>query len=710
MRSGKLFTIVAAALAMGSVPASSAGQSYNVIDVGSLGYRAPAITNPTAVNSSGQVVGQTLLDPFPPGTPLLPFLWTYGTLTNLGRVGNRDRSTSWAINDSGQIAGDQSYDDTPHRPLPFLWTAQTGLQLLPTLGGDGRALGINAGGTMAGWSSLQVDSSILHAVKWQDGGVIDMGQGAACCINDAGQMAGTLVIGGATHGVVWDSSGGIQDLGGAFTPRAINQGGQVAGTLAIDDTTFHAALWDPGTGIQDLGTLGGRTSLPYAISDHLIVGSSLISPDDPFTQHAFVYDLQNPAMVDLDDLIPPDSGWQLLWASGVNAAGQIVGRGQHAVDSRVVGSGGFLLTPWSNRDVGDVGVQGNTAYAAGQFTVNGAGADIWGADDAFQFAYQAVGGDAEIIARVTSIQDTDPFAKAGVMLRETLAASSADVILDVRPTGDIEFMTRPAPGADRVFVAGASTEQSPVWLRLVRTGDTVTGSMSADGVTWTTVGSTAVTMSSGGFIGLAVTSHDPTVLNASTFDHVAVTPAWANRDLPDSDSTWGVGGGTQYVAGQLVVSGSGADIAGTHDEFQFVHRAVTGDAEIVARIASIQSATDLAKAGVMIRSALNDSGNEAHVTLDVRPTGDIELITRPSPNAGTMSVGGAAQQQPTWLKLIRSGDLVTGAVSPDGVTWTVIGSTTFPGPGSMEFGLAVTSHDRTLLSTATFDRISITPR
>jgi probable HAF family extracellular repeat protein len=619
----------------------------------------------------------------------------------------RDRNTAWSINDNGQIVGDQSYDTLPPRPLPFLWTTDRGLQLLTTLGGDAQALGINGSGTIVGWSSLQSGSSVRHAVKWQDGDLVDMGQGEAVAINDAGDIAGSLVIDGSRHGVVWDSSGSIQDLGAAFTPRAINQRGQVAGTIAIDANTYHAAFWDPGTRMRDLGTLGGRNSWSYAISGHLIVGASLFNPDDPFTQHAFLYDTASSAMVDLNDLIPRDSGWQLNWASAVNALGQIVGRGRRIVDDHIVGSGGFLLTPWSNTDVGDVGVQGSTFYAAGQFTVSGAGTDIWGSEDAFQFAYQPVSGDAEIIARVTSIQDTNPFAKAGVMLRETLGASSAHVVLDVRPTGDIEFMTRPTAGAETVFVAGA-TQQPPAWLKLVRRGGTVTGAVSADGVTWTTVGSTTVTMSAAGYIGQAVTSHDPTVLNACTFDRVEVTPTWANRDMPSSR---GAGGSTLYVGGQFAVSGSGGGIAGRRDEFHFVHRAVSGDAEIVARLASFQSANDLATAGVMIRQALTDSGNEAHVTLNVRPAGDIELITRPSTNDDTMSIATAAQQPPAWLKLIRNGDVVTAAVSPDGTTWTVVGSTMFPGPEGMHFGLAVTSHDRTRASsTATFDHVAITPR
>src|SRR5205823_2982224 len=101
-----------------------------------------------------------------------------------------------------------------------------------------------------------------------------------------------------------------------------------------------------------------------------------------------------------------------------------------------------LPLPWVDQDVGATGLAGSAAYTNGTFTVKGAGANIWGTADAFHFVDQPISGDAQIVARVTSIQNTSTFAKAGVMLRATTAAGSAHVILDVKPGGGIEFMTR----------------------------------------------------------------------------------------------------------------------------------------------------------------------------------------------------------------------------------------------------------------------------
>jgi hypothetical protein len=167
----------------------------------------------------------------------------------------------------------------------------------------------------------------------------------------------------------------------------------------------------------------------------------------------------------------------------------------------------------------------HSSYDAGTFTVSGAGADIWGTADGFHDVYLPYFRDGQIVARVTHVQSTDPFAKAGVMLRGSYPIGAADadnVILDVRPTGDIEFMARPSSGAPTTFIAGASHDL-PVWLKLARVGATVTGSISADGLDWTAVGTTTVPQFEAMDIGLAVTSHNTSALNTSTFDTVAVT-------------------------------------------------------------------------------------------------------------------------------------------------------------------------------------------
>ncbi|MGE5357495.1 MAG: phospholipase D-like domain-containing protein [Bacteroidales bacterium] len=374
-------------------------------------------------------------------------------------------------------------------------------------------------------------------------------------------------------------------------------------------------------------------------------------------------------------------------------------------------------SPWATSDIGSVGLAGSASYSNGVFTVAGAGSDIWGTSDSFRYVYQTLSGDGQIVARVTSEQNTSTNAKAGVMLRESLASNATNVILDVSPTGNIEFMVRSSTGASTTWLAGA-TQAFPAWLKLVRSGSTVTGYVSSNGSTWSTVGSTSVTMASSAYMGLPVNSHNTSALNTSTFDNVSVaagstTPPpppppsglpspWQNGDV----GTVGQTGSASYSNGVFTVSGAGSDIWGTSDSFQFVDQPISGDAQIVARVTSETNTSTYAKAGVMLRAST--ASNAANVILDVSPSGNIEFMVRSSTGASTVWLAGATQSIPAWLKLARSGNTVTGYVSADGNTWTTVGSTTLSIASSALVGMAVTSHNTSLLNTSTFDNVTVT--
>jgi hypothetical protein len=193
------------------------------------------------------------------------------------------------------------------------------------------------------------------------------------------------------------------------------------------------------------------------------------------------------------------------------------------VDRVVYRIASLLPPPWDSTDIGAVGVRGFAGYVDGTFYVEGNGADIWGTADAFRFVYQPVAGDADIIARVTHEEAADPFAKAGVMFRQSLDPSSLQVILDRKPSGELEFMARFSTGEITTYITGASSE-TPTWLRITRSGSQLTAFQSADGATWSEVGSISIASAEFQlFAGLAVTSHDNAMLNTSVFDHVTVT-------------------------------------------------------------------------------------------------------------------------------------------------------------------------------------------
>lgn len=182
---------------------------------------------------------------------------------------------------------------------------------------------------------------------------------------------------------------------------------------------------------------------------------------------------------------------------------------------------------WSSADVGAVGTPGSWQFNVNfldTFAVDGGGADIWGTADAFRFAFRPVIDDVRIVARVVSQSSTQPFAKAGVMLRASVDPSSPTAILDVKPDGGLEFMVRPISGQDMIFVAGGPAVVPAPWLKLERSADQLMAFQSADGRNWVAIGSfDAGSLPRDLFAGLAVTSHDPAVLNQAAFDGVLVT-------------------------------------------------------------------------------------------------------------------------------------------------------------------------------------------
>jgi endoglucanase len=189
-----------------------------------------------------------------------------------------------------------------------------------------------------------------------------------------------------------------------------------------------------------------------------------------------------------------------------------------------------LLYPWMTQDVGSVGVTGGAGLSNGFFTVSGAGADIWGTSDAFRFVYVPVTGNCTIIARVTSVQNVDPWSKAGVMVRASLAANAINAFIAVTPGNGVTWQTRSSAGGSTGNAATGSLV-APYWVKLVRSGNTFTGYRSPDGVTWTQQGTASLAMAATVYVGLVLTSHNSSTLCTATFDNVT-GPGWANPATP----------------------------------------------------------------------------------------------------------------------------------------------------------------------------------
>jgi uncharacterized repeat protein (TIGR03806 family) len=184
-----------------------------------------------------------------------------------------------------------------------------------------------------------------------------------------------------------------------------------------------------------------------------------------------------------------------------------------------------LPAPWMDHDVGHTTMRGTTSYVNGQFNLIAAGEDIWGQSDSFYYVYRPLNGDGQIIARVRSLQPTDPWAKAGIMFRESPAPDARYSAMLVTPANGSFCQQRLLSRGPSGNKETSTSAVAPCWLRLTRTGDVFSGGVSVDGIHWTDTVSTTVPMATRIFVGLALTSHRNLVVNSALFDNVKVAGA-----------------------------------------------------------------------------------------------------------------------------------------------------------------------------------------
>lgn len=181
-----------------------------------------------------------------------------------------------------------------------------------------------------------------------------------------------------------------------------------------------------------------------------------------------------------------------------------------------------LPSGWAHADIGATPIAGDATHTNGLFTVKGSGADIWGTADAFHYAYTTLAGDGTIVARVTSVQQgIHAWVKAGVMIRASLDAGSPHAFMLASASKGMAFQRRATANGISASTAGTMSA-APRWLKLQRNGNLFSAYESADGVTWTLVGTDTIVMGTTVYVGLAVTSHTTGATATCTFDNVTI--------------------------------------------------------------------------------------------------------------------------------------------------------------------------------------------
>lgn len=198
---------------------------------------------------------------------------------------------------------------------------------------------------------------------------------------------------------------------------------------------------------------------------------------------------------------------------------------------KALGIGTGLPSGWTTQDIGAQHPYPSTSnYLDGQFTIATSGNDIWNTADSFTYTYQSLSGDGEISARLLTDDRPGTYAKAGLMIRESAAASSPNVALVFQENNHVELTWR-TPAAGATTFAQVVGPTIPIFLKLKKTGNTIAGFYSSNGTTWNQVGTTAISFTSS-LAGFAVTANTNTTnsisrtkMNVAQFDTVQFIPA-----------------------------------------------------------------------------------------------------------------------------------------------------------------------------------------
>lgn len=183
---------------------------------------------------------------------------------------------------------------------------------------------------------------------------------------------------------------------------------------------------------------------------------------------------------------------------------------------------------WTSQDIGDatggsaVLLSSNGLYT-GQVQVTGAGSDIWGTADGFQFYYQKLTGNGTLIGRLTNMPSggtVNSWAKAGIMMRNDLTPGSMNAYVSLDGTHGQRFSVRTTENGLSTRT-GNSITATPYWFKLTRVGNTFTAYSSPDRATWTQIASPVnIPMNNTIYVGAGVTSCNTSSTITAVFDNL----------------------------------------------------------------------------------------------------------------------------------------------------------------------------------------------
>jgi len=352
------------------------------------------------------------------------------------------------------------------------------------------------------------------------------------------------------------------------------------------------------------------------------------------------------------------------------------------------------------------------------------GSDVYGTSDKAYTVSAIMQGDGYLVVKVTDLEDTDPYAKAGLMFRESNAPNAKNVMLSLTSQHGMQLHHRSTTGGSTTVqpsTGAMATQTFPVWLRLERAGNTVIGSISTDERnSWQRVG-VPVNFSSFTPQTQAVvnTSHNANATGSAAFESFDFTPTqgWMGPDDPHHvvdlvyGSTTSTGKRREWITDETM-SASGGDIYGNQDSALFSFKSFVGNGELQTIVKAFDPDSHYGKAGLMIRAS--GAADAANVFFG-RIQGGLTFQSRSTTGGSTTSYN--CENIPNlperlMLRLIRNGTSFTAHYkSETGTTWTQLKNCpntqnltlSLPGfPSSALAGLAVSSEQVGATTNATF--------
>jgi hypothetical protein len=181
--------------------------------------------------------------------------------------------------------------------------------------------------------------------------------------------------------------------------------------------------------------------------------------------------------------------------------------------------GTALPAPWQKSLIGNS--SGTAAFSPctipGRFTLTSKGYTVPN-NDVQEFVYQTLNGNGYIVARIVDLTNNG---WAAVQIRENLTPGSKKVLLKAQLQTMIRSEVRQTQGGSHN--SNQVLRQGVKWLKIVRVGNRFEAYSSENGISWRSVFSTVVSMSTSVLIGVSSESMNNTTTTRARFDNVSVT-------------------------------------------------------------------------------------------------------------------------------------------------------------------------------------------